>query len=179
MERMDKRALISFWESVEYLKNANKVSVHKSMPGLVVGNLLCDEMLLRNQSCIKIPCSQNTFFIFCMSWSWHGCALASAPGTPLDAVTCGSWNPPIRAPQISECYWICFPVMSGGFFWGPARLCAVSLTFRMPSKSIKTSLPISPLKGILRPGETMCRLPRPRNILWTWPEHRTDTIWRI
>lgn len=25
MERMDKRALIGFWESVEYLKNANKV----------------------------------------------------------------------------------------------------------------------------------------------------------
>ena len=25
MERMDKRALMSFWESVEYLKNANKV----------------------------------------------------------------------------------------------------------------------------------------------------------
>lgn len=25
MEKIDKRALISFWESVEYLKNANKV----------------------------------------------------------------------------------------------------------------------------------------------------------
>uniref|UniRef100_A0A8D0H6R4 Sorting nexin 25 n=1 Tax=Sphenodon punctatus TaxID=8508 RepID=A0A8D0H6R4_SPHPU len=36
MERMDKRVLISLWESVEYLKNANKVGVVRNKHGLKI-----------------------------------------------------------------------------------------------------------------------------------------------
>lgn len=47
MERMDKMALIGFWESVEYLKNANKVAEIASPCGLYInGESLIVVMLM-------------------------------------------------------------------------------------------------------------------------------------
>ncbi|KAM5279335.1 sorting nexin-25 isoform 4-T4 [Hipposideros larvatus] len=42
MERMDKRSLISFWESVEYLKNANKVNEIPQLVGEIYQNFFVE-----------------------------------------------------------------------------------------------------------------------------------------